>query len=246
MIMSKAIDELRVPEGGIARPIFLAASEIVHATENHFGRAMPGISWFNPASTPEHHVPGMAGNKGVAVDFMVYGDREMGNYVADYAWNARNRVGLCWEIWQRQIRSNSWIGHERTTAWTSYTGPNPHTDHVHINFGLLLGVDGYGSIPVYHYHPDNPPPPPHVIGHFHVKGVRDKVSPQDQNYVNDGSFLWGFSNNPDHGGQPVEKFAPYQQCTIVQHGHDSKGHQYWVTNYGKWLRAEFLHQDTNG
>lgn len=246
--MSKAINQLRSPNGGIDDQIFKAAAEVITAAERHFGRAVPATSWYNPASTPEHHVPGMAGNKGVAVDFMVYGDRELGNFIADYVWNNRNRLGVCWEIWYHQIRSNTWTGHARPTAWSPYSGPSPHTDHVHVNFGLLVGVDGYGNVPRHDYRPPSQPPAPpsptKVIGHFHVKGVKDKANGRDQNYVNDGSFLWAFDNNPDHGGKPVQKFRPYQQCTVVGHGHDSKGRQYWRTDHGRWLRAEFMHQDS--
>jgi hypothetical protein len=39
------------------------------------------------------------------------------------------RLGLMYVIWDAQIWS------VRTKSWTPYTGPNPHTDHVHFSFG---------------------------------------------------------------------------------------------------------------
>lgn len=39
------------------------------------------------------------------------------------------RLGLMYVIWNTQIWS------VRTKSWQPYTGPNPHTDHVHFSFG---------------------------------------------------------------------------------------------------------------
>lgn len=159
--------------------------------------------------------------------------------LADYLWANHEALGLWYVIWYRHIISIT----PGRSYWRDYVNPVPsrrgtpsgdHLNHVHVSWHLG------GNVPIYHPHHQT------IIGHFHIKGAKDKASPQDQNYVNDGSFLWGLSNNPDHGGVNAQKFGPYQKCTIVQHGHDSKGHQYWVTDHGRWLRAEFLHEDTRG
>lgn len=43
--------------------------------------------------------------------------------------NAR-RVGLMYVIWMRHI----WASYRPEDGWRRYTGPNPHTDHVHFSF----------------------------------------------------------------------------------------------------------------
>lgn len=87
------------------------------------------------------------------------------------------------------------------------------------------------------------PTPPKILFHGHIKGVKDKTAPRDNNYVNDGSFLWGWSNNPDHGGKTNQQFKPYQKITVVAHGHDHTGQQYWVTQYGEWLAQQYVTKD---
>ncbi|MBI1748805.1 MAG: hypothetical protein HYR55_19800 [Acidobacteria bacterium] len=46
--------------------------------------------------------------------------------------NARlRRFGLMYMIWNRRI----WASYRAGEGWRSYSGPNPHTDHVHFSFG---------------------------------------------------------------------------------------------------------------
>ena len=126
-----------------------AAAEILRAAEAA-GHHVAAVSWFNPASTPEHHVPGMAGNGGVAVDFMTYTDEATQDWIDQYMWGNRTRLGLCWQISRRRIRSTS---KGRPGTWQKYTGPDPHTNHTHGNFGYLVGRNGYGNVPKIQYRP---------------------------------------------------------------------------------------------
>ena len=48
----------------------------------------------------------------------------------DVAANAR-RFGLMYMIWNRRI----WKSYQVAAGWQPYSGPNPHTDHVHFSFG---------------------------------------------------------------------------------------------------------------
>lgn len=41
------------------------------------------------------------------------------------------RTGIMYIIWNRRI----WSAHRASEGWRSYTGSNPHTDHVHFSFG---------------------------------------------------------------------------------------------------------------
>lgn len=146
MTATQAIEQLKRPNGGIDPQIQLAATEVVLAAKAA-GHEIRSISWFNPASTPEHHVPGMAGQKGVAVDFMC--DRATGDFIADYLWQHRARLGLCWEIWRDRIRSTS---PGKPGTWQN-RGKGDHYDHVHGNFGHLVGTSGQGKVTKITYKP---------------------------------------------------------------------------------------------
>jgi len=47
----------------------------------------------------------------------------------EVAWNAR-RLGIMYIIWNRHI----WASYRASEGWRAYTGPNPHTDHIHFSF----------------------------------------------------------------------------------------------------------------
>jgi len=173
------ISELSNQNGALPKAIQEAAAEVLTAAEKA-GHHIPAVSWFNPASTPEHHVPGFRGQGGVAVDMMVYGNVVMQNWLDSYVWVHRRRLGVCWMISRRRIRSTS-PGHSGN--WTPYSGPSPHTDHTHVNFGHLAGQSGYGSVAKITYVPLGPkppaPPPPHPGPHHPSTRVvyLDKLHP---------------------------------------------------------------------
>jgi peptidoglycan hydrolase-like protein with peptidoglycan-binding domain len=145
------IAELDAQNGALPGDIRLAAREVLEAAEKA-GHHISAVSWFNPASTPEHHVAGFPGQGGVAVDFMIYGDVGAQDFVDGYVWANRSRLGVCWVISRRRIRSTS-PGHSGN--WDPYSGPSPHTDHSHVNFGHLAGQSGYGGVSRVHYQSPN-------------------------------------------------------------------------------------------
>lgn len=55
---------------------------------------------------------------------------KLGDAIAAYLIRNADRVGLNWLIWNRRIyrHQNTDRGH----GWADYTGPKPHTDHVHM------------------------------------------------------------------------------------------------------------------
>jgi hypothetical protein len=134
---------------GLPRAIQSAAAEVLIAAENA-DHHVAAVSWFNPASTPEHHVPGFPNQGGVAVDFMVYGNKAVQDFIDGYLWKHRARLGVCWIISRKRIRSTS-PGHPGT--WTAYNEPDPHTSHTHTNFGHLAGTNGYIKLTKISYHP---------------------------------------------------------------------------------------------
>lgn len=113
---------------GAVRPnVRMIAIEILLAAQaaGHNIRVVWGL---NPASKPEH-------SAGTALDFMVYNDRAAGDWISNYVWTHRARLGLRWVIWRQRIRSTSpgkpgtW---QRMADWGNST--QNHMDHPHINF----------------------------------------------------------------------------------------------------------------
>lgn len=72
-------------------------------------------------------VPGSDHPKGRATDFMTYNNKAKGNALANdviqnyKAWNVK------YVIWNRYI----W---QPGRGWHKYSGPSPHTDHVHVSY----------------------------------------------------------------------------------------------------------------
>ena len=135
-----------------------ATRAIAHETLN--GCAAAGHGWlsqvygYNPASVPEHSV-------GRAIDYMC--NREQGDWIADFLWTNRKRLGLNWIIWRQRIRSttpgkgNGWRAMEDRGDPTQN-----HMDHVHAFFNgcytppadkgkpfrfdlLMLSINGKGG-----------------------------------------------------------------------------------------------------
>lgn len=69
--------------------------------------------------------------KGLALDVMM---PLIGNQISTWAINNAARLGITYIIWNRQIWQNG--------KWSRYSGPSPHTDHVHISFSASPGTGG--------------------------------------------------------------------------------------------------------
>ncbi|MDP9399296.1 MAG: peptidoglycan-binding protein, partial [Actinomycetota bacterium] len=65
---------------------------------------------------------------GRALDFMVRGSK--GDRVARYVKSHAKQYRVEYIIWDRKI----WSVARKAEGWRRYRGPNPHTDHVHVNF----------------------------------------------------------------------------------------------------------------
>lgn len=89
-------------------------------------------------------VPGSDHPKGLAVDFMINNlpnGRAVGNDLAADAVQNYLALGIKYVIWYRQI----W---QPSTGWKRYTGPSPHTDHVHVSWNQNPGGIKGDIIPV--------------------------------------------------------------------------------------------------
>lgn len=101
------------------------AREVVQAAQDA-GFQLKVVWGFNPASKPEH-------SAGTALDFMC--STEAGNFISDYLWRNRARLGLRWQIWRQRIQSTS---PSKPGTWQPMANRGSvtanHYDHVHANF----------------------------------------------------------------------------------------------------------------
>jgi len=115
----------------------MRACEIGGPTDHKTGRAW---DWRLDASKPEDQARAQA-----LFDWL---------FADDYA--MLRRAGITFLIWNRQ----SWST-KTGLVWGPYTGPIPHTDHVHVSFGwpgALAQTSLYGALGV--APSPGPPPPP--------------------------------------------------------------------------------------
>lgn len=96
------------------------------ATANYFG-PKHGISsvggWREHGSVPNSDHP-----KGRALDFMIR-SQQQGSALANDVISNYRRFNVSYVIWNRYIWSPS-------GGWRPYSGPSPHTDHVHVSLNV--------------------------------------------------------------------------------------------------------------
>lgn len=98
---------------GNVQPVARNAAEEIARTFNIFTIG----GYRATGSVPDSDHP-----KGLAIDVMT----TSGDAIANWAINNASRLGVKYVIWNRRIWQNG--------SWTTYSGPSPHTDHVHISF----------------------------------------------------------------------------------------------------------------
>lgn len=77
-------------------------------------------------------VPNSDHPKGLALDFMTL-DPKKAHALIDYVLANLDALGVSYVIYNRQI----WTPEK---GWHPYTGPSPHTDHVHVSFKATPGT----------------------------------------------------------------------------------------------------------
>lgn len=106
---------------GAVKPWVKSAAE---EFSSQFGISNIG-GWRAHGSVPNSDHP-----KGLALDLMTGGNKTLGDRTASYAQRNAGRLGVTYVIWYRRI----WYAGTPADAWKAYTGPVPHTDHVHVSF----------------------------------------------------------------------------------------------------------------
>lgn len=108
---------------GPVKPHVKAAAEEVSA---RFG--ITNIGGFASSG----HISGSDHYAGLAIDVML-GNSGKGDLIAEWALQNAARLGVKYVIYNRRYNGLDGKG------WVKYTGPNPHTDHVHISFKPSIG-----------------------------------------------------------------------------------------------------------
>lgn len=115
-----------VAQLGRVTPRTRALALEVLAAAARAGHVLGQVWGYNPASKPEH-------SSGRAIDFMC--GRAAGDWIADYLWTHRHRLGLKWMIWRQRIRSTT---PGKATSWQPMADrgntTQNHMDHVHAFF----------------------------------------------------------------------------------------------------------------
>jgi hypothetical protein len=101
-------------------------------------------------------VPGSLHPKGLALDLMT-SNKAKGTQIADYAIANHDRLGITQVIWYRRIWTPA-------KGWHPYTGPVPHTDHVHLSFGSTAPKGGGAPVTAPAGNPLNPLDPGNLVG----------------------------------------------------------------------------------
>ena len=79
-------------------------------------------------TTPDH-------NNCRCIDYMMYANKALGDTIAPYHIKNADRLGVVRIIWNRgHWRRESAGAGKPARTWTRYTGDNPHTDHVHVEY----------------------------------------------------------------------------------------------------------------
>jgi hypothetical protein len=122
-----------VTPAGVIQPVAQKCAEMV--------KVFPSITQvWGYAEPPSDHANRRC------VDYMVYGNKALGDAIANYNLTHATRLGLYGQIWYRRVMG---FPHGSNPpyrgpwgVWREYTGtPNPHTDHIHVEY------DGTAYVP---------------------------------------------------------------------------------------------------
>ena len=127
--MTATLDQL----GKTSNKTRVATSRVLTALAEN-GKAISQV--FGAGPSGEHAT-------GYATDFMVYNDKALGDWIANWIWSNRNALGVAYIMWQHRIIStnpNGKYGPAGQWNWVEERG-NPtqnHMDHVHVTWTTAM------------------------------------------------------------------------------------------------------------
>lgn len=176
------------------------------------------------------HCWGMGGGEhgtGRAIDFMVFSDKAAGDFIANYLWANRSRLGVGWIIWQQKILSVSDGGYGPAGRWNWMedrgNGTQNHYDHVHV----LFFSDSYSA-------PSGSTPTPSPSTGTPAPGPR-WVFPLPDGYY----FGQDDGSNYSVSGRYVRSFAGRDASFWIKEFADQLARRGWPVGKGKRYLTEF-------
>lgn len=109
-------------------PITITKADLVLSAADAAGHKVTRVYGYN--TTPDH-------NNKQCIDFMHYGDTAMRDWLVSYLIANKAALGVEGIISNHRVMgfpSNGTWYRGPEGQWRTYTGPNPHTDHVHCQF----------------------------------------------------------------------------------------------------------------
>ena len=178
--------------------------------------------------------PGHDPREDHAADFMVPGwktqaGKAKGDKLANWLWENHAALGIWYVIWNKRIISitpgkNHWRPYINPVPSRRGTPSGDHLNHVHASWHLG------GHVPVYR------PPAPAKYTRYIVKGKNDRRDEHDQNYIEDGSFLWGLDPRTWENKWKAAPGSPVHVVKKVHHG----GEIYAISTNGRAFNHLFL------
>jgi transglycosylase-like protein with SLT domain len=116
-----------------------ATNAMANAVVDCFGRAGHPIYCYDPRDDTFEHP------RGRACDLML-DDRSRGDEIAAWVQANAEELHVLYVIWWQRYWDPR-MGEIPWEEWDPYTGPNPHTDHVHVSIELVPGDPGWAECP---------------------------------------------------------------------------------------------------
>ncbi|WNG27301.1 hypothetical protein F0U62_27250 [Cystobacter fuscus] len=170
-------------------------------------------------------------------------DNTKGDAIGNHLIKNARYMGVLYIIWDQA----QWSGSASGTKMSAYTGPNPHTDHLHVEFSTAAARDRATQ-----FFKDGKPPPGGVAGlnpaHNHPSAVSMAAGTQQVYIRGPGNSLWvkGWNGSVwgswlDLGGQLTSAPSATSPAPNVTHvyvrGTDNQLHVKGFANntWGDWL-----------
>jgi hypothetical protein len=159
--------DYKVPPQGVTSKTFSVCDEVVGKARD---KGFNIQTVYGATNFPDH-------NNHRCLDFMINtggaGGQEGGDWTANYVIKNADRLVVNWMIWDRRIWRRKANDHG-PAGWSQYFGPNPHTDHVHLECADGSYVKPSGSQPATAGYPT---PKDCIVYHDKVKpGVKNSDS----------------------------------------------------------------------
>jgi transglycosylase-like protein with SLT domain len=139
---SGSTDRIETEEDHITR----ATQRMANAVIECFGRGGRPIYCYDPRDGSYEHPRGRACDFMIAAGIAEGDERARGQDMAEWLVDNADELNVLYVIWYRRIWDHS-MGDVPWEQWRPYSGPSPHTDHVHASIRLQPGDASWAACP---------------------------------------------------------------------------------------------------